>query len=225
MTGRLLCFLELWCHCGVTHEVPRGAQGASRVVPGKSGLHACGEGEFIIALESWEGNQASRHVEEGLSRSFSSCCRKPRVPSSWAYDLRELLRVPLRSQGYCGFGRGLLGLHWVWCNGRGPHLVLRPESQGSSPFLTWITGSLQSCDRRVRPRLVLRHGTQLSSRVFHGVTGHLLSCIWNLRVFPVDARRCQCPFVFLLHPQVCVLRGVQASGYQERTGKLGSFRM
>ena len=31
-------FLELRCQCGVSHEVRRGAQGASRVAPGKSGL-------------------------------------------------------------------------------------------------------------------------------------------------------------------------------------------
>ena len=42
--------------------------------------------------------------------------------STCAGDLRELLRVPLRSQGYCGVGRGLSGLHWVWCIGIGPHL-------------------------------------------------------------------------------------------------------
>ena len=35
------------------------------------GLHASGEGERVIALESWEGNLALRRVEEGLSRSFS----------------------------------------------------------------------------------------------------------------------------------------------------------
>ena len=73
--------------------------------------------------------------------------------------------------------------------------MLRPESQGSSPFLTLIAGSLQSCDRRVRPRLVLRHGTQLSSRVFHGVTGHLSSGIWNLWAFPDNVLGCQFPFV------------------------------
>ena len=90
--------------------------------PGKSGLHVHGEGKRVIALESWEMNRASRHVEEGLSRAFSSCGRKPRVPSTCACDRRELLRVPLKSQAYCGVGRGLSGLHWVWCNGRGPHL-------------------------------------------------------------------------------------------------------
>ena len=37
----------------VTHEARRGAQGASRVVPGKSGVYACDEEEPINALESW----------------------------------------------------------------------------------------------------------------------------------------------------------------------------
>ena len=35
------------------HQVQQGAQGASRVLPGKSGLHVRGEGERIIALELW----------------------------------------------------------------------------------------------------------------------------------------------------------------------------
>ena len=48
-----MCFLELRRQCGVSHEVRQGAQGASRVVPGKSGLHGRGEGERIIALEAW----------------------------------------------------------------------------------------------------------------------------------------------------------------------------
>ena len=33
--------------------------------PGKSGLHARGEGERVLALESREGTRASRRVEEG----------------------------------------------------------------------------------------------------------------------------------------------------------------
>ena len=46
-------FLELGRQCGVSHEVRRGVQGASCVAPGKLGLDACGEGERVIALESW----------------------------------------------------------------------------------------------------------------------------------------------------------------------------
>ena len=47
----------------------RGSQGASRAAPGKSGLHARGEGERVLALESREGTRASRRVEEGDRKS------------------------------------------------------------------------------------------------------------------------------------------------------------
>ena len=218
--------LELRHQCGFFHEVRRGARGACRVAPGKSGLHARGEGKRVITLESWSGNRASRRVEEGLSRSFSGCGRKTWFPTTCASDLRELLRVPLRSQAYYEVGRGVSGLHWVWSNEKGPHLELRQESQGSSPFLTLIAGSLQSCDMRVRPRLVWRNGTTLASRVVHGVTGHLSCSMWYMRVFLDDARGCQCPYMLCLHPQGCLRRGVQESGsYQECTGKSGSFGM
>ena len=43
-------FLELQRQCGVSHEVLRGAQGASHVALGKSGIHAHCEGERVIAL-------------------------------------------------------------------------------------------------------------------------------------------------------------------------------
>ena len=99
-------FLELQRQCGVSHEVLRGAQGASHVALGKSGLHAHCEGERVIALESWKVYRASRTVKEGLSRCFLGHGSKPWVPSTYARDLRELLRVPLRSQAYCGLGRG-----------------------------------------------------------------------------------------------------------------------
>ena len=108
--------------------------------------------------------------------------------------------MPLRSQGYCGFGRGLSGLLWVWCNGRGPHLELRQEPQVSSPFLTRMAESLQSWDRRVRPRLVWRNGTPLASRVVHGMTGHLSSCMWNLRFWGTMHRGVSAPsFCAFIH--------------------------
>ena len=88
------------------------------------------------------GYRASRCGKEGLSRSCSECSRKPWVHSTCASDRRELLRVPLRSQGHCGFGRGPSLLNWVWCNRRGPHLEWRQEPQGSSPYLTRVAGYL-----------------------------------------------------------------------------------
>ena len=79
--GRLRGFLELLRPWGFSHEARRGSQGASRAAPGKSGLHARGEGERVMALELWEGTRASRRVEIALSRSFSGCVGKPSFPS------------------------------------------------------------------------------------------------------------------------------------------------
>ena len=58
--------------CGVSLDLRWGTQIASSVAPVKSSLHSSWERERGIALESWHGNLASRHVEEGISRSFSS---------------------------------------------------------------------------------------------------------------------------------------------------------
>ena len=80
---------------------------------GKSGLPCSWRGGARHCSRVMVGDRASRRVEEGLSRSFSGCGRKTWVPSTCAGDLRELLRVPLRSQGYCGVGSGLSGLLWV----------------------------------------------------------------------------------------------------------------
>ena len=46
-------FLELWRLNGVSEEVRWGAQGDSLQAPGKSVLHVHGDGEWVIALESW----------------------------------------------------------------------------------------------------------------------------------------------------------------------------
>ena len=104
---------------------------------------------------------------------------------------------------------GPSGLRWVWRNGRGPHLEGRQEPQASSPF-------------RLRPQGPCRVGTGESCLVLseegnpaclsscQGFSGPWSSCVWNPRVFPDDARGCQCPFVLCLHPQGCLRRGVQA---------------
>ena len=100
---------------------------------------------------------------------------------------------------------------------------------GTSGFL-----SFSDSDRRVPAELgpesqvssCLRKGTPLASRVAQGVLGPSSCCVGNLRVFPDDARGCQCPFVLCLPPNGGLRRGVRASGsYQERTGKSRSFGM
>ena len=111
----------------------------------------------------------------GVLWLFLSCGANVGFLKRYDGELREPLRVPLRSQGYCGVGRGLSGLHWLWCNGRGPHLQLRQEPQGSSQFLTPITGSLQIWDRRVRPRLGLTPPMRIHLK-FLRETGLILRC-------------------------------------------------
>ena len=54
----------------------------------------------MALLSSQEGNQASRRVDGGIVRSFSSCGKKPRFTSICDGDLRELLMVPMESQEY-----------------------------------------------------------------------------------------------------------------------------
>ena len=50
------------------------------------------------------GESGFKTREGGFSRSFSGCVRKPCVPSTCAGDLRELLRVPLRSRDTVDLG-------------------------------------------------------------------------------------------------------------------------
>ena len=122
-------FLELRRQCGVSHEVRQGAQGASLMAPGKSGLHVCGERVRVISIEPWKQIRASRHVEVGLSRSFSHCGRKPWVPSTCAGDLMELLRVPLRSQGYHAGKIQKITAH-----------VKAEQKKNTSPWIPGVTG-------------------------------------------------------------------------------------
>ena len=88
-------------------ELLRGTQGASRVAARNYNLHSSCQGEHGIAPDSLQGNPASRRVDGGLSRSFSSCGRKPWVFSTCDGDLRELLVVLIGIQEYCGLGRVL----------------------------------------------------------------------------------------------------------------------
>ena len=109
---------------------------------------------------------------KGESRGLSRVAAGPWVPSTCDCALRELLRVTMGSQEYCAVRRGLSGLHWVWCNGRGPHFLFKREPQGSSPILTWVSGHVCHFKQGIRYRCVWAHGTLLSSRVVRGVTGH-----------------------------------------------------
>ena len=74
----------LW---GFSPEARRGSQGASRAVPGKSGLHARGEGERVMALESWDGGPSGgRRVEKAMAPHSSTLAWK--IP--WTEELGGL---------------------------------------------------------------------------------------------------------------------------------------
>ena len=130
---RLKGFLELPRPWGFSPEARRGSQGASRAAPGTSGLHARGEGERVMALESREGTRPWRRVEERLSRSFSGGGGKPSFPSPSFGDLSELPRVPLRGEGSCGgggaprdsAGSGTTEEVLIWLGGKNLRLPLR----------------------------------------------------------------------------------------------------
>ena len=125
--GLLRGFLELRRPWGFSHEARRRSQGASHAVPGKSGLRARGEGERIMALESWERSRASRGIEEGHSRSFWGWGGKASFPSTSAGDLRELPMVPLIGEESCGVGGAFRDSAGLVAKGRGPHLEGRQE--------------------------------------------------------------------------------------------------
>ena len=83
--------------------------------------------------------------------------------SSCDGDLRDPLVLPQESQVSIRVERVLSGFLCSRCKGKGPHLNLSLQPQGSSPVLTWISGFLWSFNRAVRPRLMWRHGTLLPS--------------------------------------------------------------
>ena len=165
----------------VFFELRRDVWCFSRIMTGNSGSLWCGprevqspfglQGGVQHCSKSQQGNQASRRIEGGITSSFSRCSRKPWVPSTCDSDLRELLMVPMGSHEYCGVGRGLSRLHWVWCNGRGPHPDLRQEPQVSSPVLMWASCCVCHFKQGVRCRRVWRDGTLLSPRFVKGVSG------------------------------------------------------
>ena len=169
-------FLRLRRPWGFSQEARRGPQGASRAAPGKSGLHAHGEGELVITLESWEAARSSRGVEEGLSRSFSGCGGKPSFPSTSAGDLRELPRVPLRGEGCCVFGRASR-------DSAGFGAMEEASSRGEAGTSGFLSVSDSDCTvpavlgQESHASSCLRNGILVSSRVVPGVSGPLSSCV------------------------------------------------
>ena len=93
--------------------------------------------------------------------------------SSYDGDLRDPLMGPQERSVSVRGSTDLCGFLCSCCHGRGPHLELRLEPQGSSPMPTWISGFLWGFHRGVRPRFVWRHARPLYSRAGKAVSGFL----------------------------------------------------
>ena len=117
------------------------------------------------------------------------------------------------------------GLLWVWRNRRGPHLEGRQDLRLPLRFVL-----RQQCPCSIgagESGLVLsEEGNSACLSSCSGSLSPLVELCAKPRVFPDDARECQCPSVLFLHSQGGLRRGVRASGSpQLRTGKSGSFNM
>ena len=121
------------------------------------------QGKCRLSLEMLQRKRASSSMQGRISYFLWTWGGKLRVPLELRVDLGDrscLLRksdLLCLCEGHLGIPRALLQ-ELIW-----PHLELRREPQGSSPFLTLITGSLLSWNRRVRPCPVLSNGTLLAS--------------------------------------------------------------
>ena len=73
--------------------------------------------------------------------------------SSYNGELRDRIVGPQGGPVSTRISRAPYGFLCNRCRGQGPHLELRPEPQGSSPVLTWISGFLWSFNSGASPRL------------------------------------------------------------------------
>ena len=135
-----------------------------------------GDGYLGEFLELHRGSQAPFHVSRGNVEFLLRCCSRKRlhlalrgascgfsrvVPANLGFLLscNGELRDPLVFSGILSSCEGRLRLHLTRCKGLGPHLELTRDPQGSSPFLTWISGFLWRFNRGVTLPVELRKGT------------------------------------------------------------------
>ena len=101
-----------------------------------------------------------------------------------------LLHPSLSEEGSCGVGGasrdsagfGAMEEGLISGGGRNPRLPLCSDSDITVPA---------ELGQESQATSFLRNGTPLASRVVHGVSGPLSNSVWNLQVFPDDARGCQ----------------------------------
>ena len=173
----------------------RNSRASSLVETGRSGnFLSCSKGvrtlwKFqglgVVSLETPQRKWASSGLEGRTSWIFSSCSRCSRLMSGTSGTCSGGLR---KGQSPCEFHGGLSGFLSRRCRGLRSCVESVPETEHSSPVLTWILGYFWSLPRGVSPRLEVGHARALSSRAVAAVSrlpSHGSRDLWlSLEAFP-----------------------------------------
>ena len=124
----------------------------------------------MISLETPQQKWASSRLEGRTTWIFSSCGRCSRLTTGTSGTRSGGLR---KSQSPCELLWGLLGFLSLRCRGLRPCVESVPETEDSSPVLTWTLGYFWRPPRGVSPRLEWGHARSLSSRAVAAVSGFL----------------------------------------------------
>ena len=115
----------------------------------------------MISLETPQRKCSSSRLEGRTSWIFSSCSRCYGLRTGNSGTRSGGLR---KGQSPCELLGGLSGFISRRCRGLRSCVEPVPESEDSSPVLTWILGYFWSLPRGVSPRLEWGHARALSSR-------------------------------------------------------------
>ena len=115
----------------------------------------------MIILETPQRKWASSRLEGRTSWIFSSCGRCSRLTMGSSGTRSGGLR---KGQSPWELLGGLSGFPSRRCRGVRSCVDSVPDSEDSSPVLTWILGYFWSLPRGVSPRLVWGHALTISSR-------------------------------------------------------------
>ena len=139
----------------------------------------------VISLETAQRKWASSRLEGRTSWIFSSCGRCSRLKTLSSGTGSGGLR---KGQSPCELLGDLSGFLSRRCRGLRHCVESVPETEDSSPVLTWILEYFWSLPREVSPRLQWWHARALSSRAVAAVSrfrSRGSTDLWfSLEVFP-----------------------------------------
>ena len=131
----------------------------------------------MISLAKRQWKWASFRLQGKTSWIFSSCARCTRLRTGTSGISSGGL---WKGKSPCEMLGGLSGFLSLRCRGLSPCVESGPETEDSSPVLTWVLGYFWSLPRGVRPRLERGHARALSSRALAAVSRFLSRRSWDL---------------------------------------------